>query len=161
MRVLENKRCRQSSRPPFGRIQLQVWSLVRRENPLRSYSFSQVVFALFKQRFPEFSCGDLAAMVESKGRGAVCVSLISENRCKEPFRETAYLHMLRRAEYNVQILSAVDIFVRASQLARIAGIQFTEVMWCRNCGNCDHRNDLGVNTWFSVSSGVDAVSPPA
>ncbi|KAH7728995.1 DNA polymerase [Aphelenchoides avenae] len=112
-RIKAHKKHRQCSRPPFGRIPLQAWSLIRRENPLRSYTFSHAVFALLKQRFPEFTSEDLASMCQSKDFGTV---------------ETAYLHMLRRAELNVQLLSAIDIFVRASQLARIAGIQFTEVL---------------------------------
>lgn len=53
----------------MGRIKLELWRVVRRESPMRSYSFSSMVANLLKRPFPELQLKDLIKLYESNNQG--------------------------------------------------------------------------------------------
>jgi DNA polymerase zeta len=52
----------------IGRIKLELWRVVRRESPMRSYSLSSLVAILLKKPFPELQLHDLMRMNELNGK---------------------------------------------------------------------------------------------
>uniref|UniRef100_A0A914D5P5 DNA polymerase n=1 Tax=Acrobeloides nanus TaxID=290746 RepID=A0A914D5P5_9BILA len=98
---------------PTGRILFETWKVVRRENPLRSYDFSNVMLEVMKKRFPYFTQKYIEELISMKDPSAAVVVL---------------QHYLKKTSMYTQILCSIDIFKRASQMARVYGIQFNEVL---------------------------------
>ncbi|KAI1720058.1 DNA polymerase family B domain-containing protein [Ditylenchus destructor] len=100
-------------RPPHGRIMLEAWSIIRREVPLRCYRFASVVKTILKKNFPELSVSLINHMLMSDEAGV---------------RTSLLRHFMQKCELNIDLLSTIDVFIRTSQMARVYGIQFTEVL---------------------------------
>uniref|UniRef100_A0A914P1V7 DNA-directed DNA polymerase family B exonuclease domain-containing protein n=1 Tax=Panagrolaimus davidi TaxID=227884 RepID=A0A914P1V7_9BILA len=108
-----DKEIRKSLDDIRGRIFLNVWKIVRREQPMRHYRLSAVVHEILGKRFADMS----QFFIEK---------LLVDN---DPNLNSVVLrHFFRKASLNIQILSALDIFIRTSQMALVYGIQFTEVL---------------------------------
>uniref|UniRef100_A0A915CSK1 DNA polymerase n=1 Tax=Ditylenchus dipsaci TaxID=166011 RepID=A0A915CSK1_9BILA len=112
-RVTQGLKTKQSSRAPYGRIQLEVWSVACREVALRSYTFSSLVQALLNKRFPSLSSVYIKKAINANVPGA---------------RLTIFRHFLTKTKLNIDVFVNLGVFVRTSQMARVYGIQFTEVL---------------------------------
>ncbi|XP_025828919.1 DNA polymerase zeta catalytic subunit isoform X1 [Agrilus planipennis] len=96
-----------------GRIVLDVWRLLRHEIALQSYSFENVLYHVMHRRVPKFCYKDLTFWWEHKS------SL---------FYKRTIDHYLYRVRGMLDILEQLDIVGRTSELARLFGIQFYEVL---------------------------------
>lgn len=96
-----------------GRIILNVWRLMRHEAALTSYSLSSVAFHILHVRLPKYSFSQLACWFDDD-------STASRSRVLE-----FYLH---RCHYTMQLLRRLDLVARTSEMARLFGLQFYEVL---------------------------------
>uniref|UniRef100_A0A7E4W7G4 DNA polymerase n=1 Tax=Panagrellus redivivus TaxID=6233 RepID=A0A7E4W7G4_PANRE len=96
-----------------GRILLNVWDIVRSDHPMRHYRLSAVVSSILRRRFADVSQKWIETVLSQDD--ASLNSMILR-------------HFHRKADISVQILVALDIFIKTSQMARVYGIQFTEVL---------------------------------
>ncbi|KAI6198450.1 DNA polymerase [Aphelenchoides besseyi] len=96
-----------------GRIKLEVWQLIRHENPLRCYDFGFVVTEILDRTYPQLYVDDLMRLTNQKdpvGR------IIAAN------------HTMEKSRNNLRLLNKLGVFVRTSQMAQLYGIQYTEVL---------------------------------
>lgn len=96
-----------------GRIVLDLWRLMRHEIALQSYTFENVVYHILHQRVPQYSFKQLSHWWEHKNPLHRCV--------------TADYYMFRVKSVSL-ILNQLDFIGRTSELARLFGIQFFEVL---------------------------------
>ncbi|CAD5223802.1 unnamed protein product [Bursaphelenchus okinawaensis] len=96
-----------------GRIMLEVWRIVRRDHPLRSYSYSYVVSEVLDVPVMEIGHEQFTDLADSEDSDSRLLLV-----------ELA----LKKAKYNIRILEELDIFVKTCQMARVYGIQFSEVL---------------------------------
>ncbi|CAD5215905.1 unnamed protein product [Bursaphelenchus xylophilus] len=96
-----------------GRIKLEVWKTARRDSPMRSYEFGYVVGQVLDLPFMEL---DFEMLKELSNSTNPDCKLLLVDIC------------MKRAQYDIQILEKLDIFVKTSQMARVYGIQFIEVL---------------------------------
>jgi DNA polymerase zeta len=94
-----------------GRILLDVWRLLRHEIALQSYSFESIVYHLLHKRIALYSFKDLTTWWNNP-----------------LFRHRTLSHYLFRVRGVLQILEQLDLVGRTSELARLFGIQFYEVL---------------------------------
>lgn len=94
-----------------GRILLNIWRLLRHEIALQSYSFENITYHLLHKRIPVFSFMNLT------------------NFWNNPlFRNRTISHYSFRVSTVLEILEKLDLIGRTSELARLFGIQFYEVL---------------------------------
>ena len=96
-----------------GRIILNAWRMMRHEAALSSYTLPSVAFHILHVRLPDFSFAQLARWFDDS-------SVSGRSRVLE-----FYLH---RCHYTMQILRRLDLIARTSELARLFGLQFFEVL---------------------------------
>ena len=97
-----------------GRILLNVWRVMRSEiSTLTSFTFENVCYEVLKERLPYFSYSTLTQWWNT-------TSNCSRWRVVE--------YYANRARYNVILLNQLDIIGKTSEMARLFGIQFLEVM---------------------------------
>ncbi|XP_022248567.1 DNA polymerase zeta catalytic subunit-like isoform X1 [Limulus polyphemus] len=96
-----------------GRVILNLWRLIRKEVILNIYTFENVYYHVLHQRVP----------------------LYSRRTLSDWFSEVNYLNKWRVIEYfiirvqgNLQLLEKLDIIGKTSELARVFGIQFYDVL---------------------------------
>ena len=94
-----------------GRILLNIWRLMRSELTLTQYSFENVMHKIFKKRLPKFSHQTLTKFW-----------------CSNHTRWMVVDYFFQRVVGNVKILDKLDIIGRTSELAKLFGIQFLEVL---------------------------------
>ncbi|RZB70336.1 DNA polymerase zeta catalytic subunit [Asbolus verrucosus] len=94
-----------------GRIVLDVWRLLRHEIALQSYTFENIVYHILHQRIPLYSFKDLSSWWNSSLHRHRTISYYSF-----------------RAEGSLKIMEQLDLIGRTSELARLFGIQFFEVL---------------------------------
>ncbi|KAF8795397.1 DNA polymerase zeta catalytic subunit like protein [Argiope bruennichi] len=93
-----------------GRIVLNVWRLMRKEITLNVYTFENVYYHVLHKRTPKYSFHDL-----------------SQWYCGHQ-KETIVRYYVIRILGTIQILDKLDLIRRTSELARLFGIQFYEVL---------------------------------
>ncbi|XP_055679121.1 DNA polymerase zeta catalytic subunit [Lutzomyia longipalpis] len=94
-----------------GRIVLDVWRLMREEIALTSYTFESVAYHILHRRYPKRSYRELTKLWNSpKSRWIVLE------------------YFLLRARGTLEILDQLDLIGRTSELAKLFGIQFFEVL---------------------------------
>ncbi|XP_076372348.1 DNA polymerase zeta catalytic subunit isoform X2 [Tachypleus tridentatus] len=96
-----------------GRVILNLWRLIRKEITVNIYTFENVYYHVLHQRVP----------------------LYSRRTLSDWFSEVNYLNKWRVIEYfiirvqgNLQLLEKLDIIGKTSELARVFGIQFYDVL---------------------------------
>lgn len=98
---------------PRGRILINVWRTIRSEIALRSYTKSNVVQKVLNRRFPEYSHKVLTEWILSKDKRLI---------------DLVIRHQSMSARLNLRIMCQLDLFTRVSEMARVYGIQFAEVL---------------------------------
>ncbi|KAE9549389.1 hypothetical protein FO519_007397 [Halicephalobus sp. NKZ332] len=96
-----------------GRLLINVWKTLRKERPMRCYRMSSVVSEVLNRRFPEFSQFWIEKTI---------------HRNNPDLNSVIFRHFLRMTNLDIQILVALDVFIKNSQMARVYGIQFEEVL---------------------------------
>lgn len=95
----------------LGRILLSVWRILRKEVTLNIYTFENTYYHVMHRRVPLYS-----------------FRLLSEWFNKDLFRWRTVEHYALRARGNLELLDELNVFGKTSQMARIFGIQFLEVL---------------------------------
>lgn len=94
-----------------GRIYLDVWRLMRSEIALTSYTFENTMYHILHRRYPVYSFRDLTRL------------------WKKPITQWIVLdYYLKRTQGTLELLNQLDIIGRTSELAKLFGIQFYEVL---------------------------------
>lgn len=96
-----------------GRIVLDMWRLMRHEVALQSYTFENIVYHILHKRVPVYSFKDLSFWWEHKS----CL-----------YRHKTVDFYLLRIKSIVMLIEQLDLIGRTSELARLFGIQFFEVL---------------------------------
>ena len=96
-----------------GRILLNLWRICKHELTVNSYTFENIAFVTLHQRFTQFS-NDLLTKWYS--------IFPSRNR----WRPLQYY--LLRAQANIRIIESLDVIGRTSELSRLFGIGFNDVI---------------------------------
>lgn len=96
-----------------GRIVLNLWRLMRHEAALMTYSFENVAYHILHQRIPLYSFGTLTRWFDM-GAGA--------------YRWRTLEHYVTRVRGSLELINRLDLIGRTSELARLFGIQFYEVL---------------------------------
>ncbi|XP_044728775.1 uncharacterized protein LOC123292259 [Chrysoperla carnea] len=94
-----------------GRLFLEIWRLMRHEINLYSYSFENIYFHILHERIPKHSFRNLSTWFESTRNRYITVQ-----------------YYLKRVTGVLSILDQLDFIGRTSELARLFGIQFYEVL---------------------------------
>lgn len=94
----------------IGRIVLCVWRLMRKEVTLNVYSFENVYYHVLHKRTPLYSFQDLTSWFLGSQK------------------EKVIRYYVIRVQGCIQFLEKLDIINRTSELARLFGIQFYEVL---------------------------------
>ncbi|CAB3236740.1 unnamed protein product [Arctia plantaginis] len=97
----------------IGRIMLNVWRLFRHEMALSSYSFENCMYEVLKERVPKYSYSQLAAWWHDESR---------------ILRWIPVEYYLTKLSGTVRMLDKLDIINRTSELARLFGLQWWEVL---------------------------------
>ncbi|CAG0884565.1 unnamed protein product [Cyprideis torosa] len=97
--------------PLEGRIVINLWRQMRKEANLMSYSFESMAFHVLHKRIPKFTPEQLSTWWSSH---------------LQRWRTAEYLSL--RAKGNLDLLEKLDFVGRTSELARLFGIQFFEVL---------------------------------
>ncbi|XP_059056759.1 DNA polymerase zeta catalytic subunit isoform X1 [Achroia grisella] len=97
----------------IGRITFNVWRLFRHELALSSYSFENCMYQVLNERVPEFSFAQLAAWWNEESR---------------ILRWITVEYYMTRLSGTVRMLEKLDIINRTSELARLFGLQWWEVL---------------------------------
>uniref|UniRef100_A0A2H8TGZ7 DNA polymerase n=1 Tax=Melanaphis sacchari TaxID=742174 RepID=A0A2H8TGZ7_9HEMI len=96
-----------------GRIVLDVWRLLRHELSVQSYTFENMVYLILHQRVPSYSYQTLSFWWDHN-------TLL--------YRWLTIDYYLFKVESTINILQQLDIIGRTSELAKLFGIQFYEVL---------------------------------
>jgi DNA polymerase zeta len=92
-----------------GRIIINLWRIIRKEINLRNYNYQNVIFNLLNVRIHEFSHETLTKYLFSKNPSEFSI---------------AYKYNKRKTEYNLHLLTNLDIINRTAERARVYGIDF-------------------------------------
>lgn len=96
-----------------GRIVLDMWRLMRHEIALQSYTFENIVYHVLHKRVPFYSHKDLTFWWEHKS----CL-----------YRHKTLDFYFLRVKSIIMLIEQLDLIGRTSELARLFGIQFFEVL---------------------------------
>ncbi|KAG5883182.1 hypothetical protein JTB14_018199 [Gonioctena quinquepunctata] len=96
-----------------GRIVLDVWRLMRHEIALQSYTFESIVFHILHKRVPYYSFRELSFWWDHRSN---------------LYRHRTVLYYLTRGMAVLELFDKLDFLGRTSELARLFGIQFYEVL---------------------------------
>ena len=102
-----------------GRIVLNLWRIMKWELPLRSFTFETVYFEVMKKRVPRFIYEDLTKWCNPYADN-------SNSGTKQWYK--TFDHLLTRCQGNLQILSKLNLITRTSEMSRLFGILFFEVL---------------------------------
>ncbi|XP_015910939.2 uncharacterized protein [Parasteatoda tepidariorum] len=93
-----------------GRIVLNVWRIMRKEINLNTYSFENVYFHALHRRTPRYTFDDLTCWYRGMKKSFVA------------------RYYVTRVIGTIQLLEKFDVVRRTSELARLFGIQFYDVL---------------------------------
>ncbi|XP_074603452.1 DNA polymerase zeta catalytic subunit isoform X3 [Brevipalpus obovatus] len=96
-----------------GRIVLNLWRIIRKEIKLNIYTYENVHFHVLHQRVPAYSYQNLCGWFDSPNN-------LNRWRVLE--------HYLLRVEGCLKIIDKLNIIAQTSELARLFGIQFYDVL---------------------------------
>lgn len=96
-----------------GRIILDFWRLLRHEVALQSYTFENIVYQILQKRVPVYSFKNLTFWWD---------------HASNLFRHRTIEHYIYRVEAIIKLMDQLDLIGRTSELARLFGIQFYEVL---------------------------------
>ena len=105
-----------------GRLVLNLWRLMRSEVALYDYKFESVAYHLLHQRHPHYSPKTLTLWFDQPK------SVLTTRYHHSHTRARVIKYMMCRVLGNLQLISQQDIIGRTSELARLFGIQFYEVL---------------------------------
>ncbi|AOW03215.1 hypothetical protein B0I72DRAFT_137686 [Yarrowia lipolytica] len=94
-----------------GRHVLNLWRMIRGEVSLLKYTLENVVFHVLHERIPFYTHDTLTEM---------CVGSLSDRKLLVEYKCT-------RSNYNLQLLSTLEIVSRTAEQARVVGIDFSSV----------------------------------
>ncbi|KAL1488019.1 hypothetical protein ABEB36_015394 [Hypothenemus hampei] len=94
-----------------GRVVLNVWRIMRHEASLQSYTLESVSYHLLHKRVPNYDFKTLTYWWESS---------LNVNR--------TIRYYLQRVDLQLELFDKLDFINRTSELARVFGIQFYEVL---------------------------------
>ncbi|KAL4711723.1 hypothetical protein ACJJTC_003490 [Scirpophaga incertulas] len=97
----------------IGRVTFNVWRLFRHELALSSYSFENCMYEILKERVPKYSHSQLTEWWNNESR---------------IFRWIPVEYYMTKLKGTVRMLEKLDIINRTSELARIFGLQWWEVL---------------------------------
>ncbi|KAJ2952055.1 hypothetical protein O0L34_g4319 [Tuta absoluta] len=97
----------------IGRIMFNVWRLFRHELALSSYSFENCMYEILKERVPKYTHTQLYEWWSHESR---------------TMRWIAVEYYLTKISGTVRMLEKLDIINRTSELARLFGLQWWEVL---------------------------------
>ncbi|XP_050343586.1 DNA polymerase zeta catalytic subunit [Nymphalis io] len=97
----------------IGRITFNVWRLFRFELALSSYSFENCMYAILNERVPKYSYSQLAEWWKDESR---------------ILRWIPVEYYLTKLNGTVRMLEKLDMINRTSELARLFGLQWWEVL---------------------------------
>ncbi|XP_068631167.1 DNA polymerase zeta catalytic subunit isoform X2 [Battus philenor] len=97
----------------IGRITFNVWRLFRHELALSSYSFENCMFVILNERVPTYSYAQLAEWWNDESR---------------LLRWIPVEYYLTKLSGTVKMLEKLDMINRTSELARLFGLQWWEVL---------------------------------
>ncbi|XP_038222862.1 DNA polymerase zeta catalytic subunit [Zerene cesonia] len=97
----------------IGRITFNVWRLFRYELALSSYSFENCMYQILKERVPKYSYSQLSEWWNHESR---------------MLRWIPVEYYLTRLSGTVRMLEKLDMINRTSELARLFGLQWWEVL---------------------------------
>lgn len=116
-RIKENQRMNnegiQGELRIVGRILLDVWRLMRHEISLQSYTFESIMYHILHQRVPVHSFKDLSFWWDHRSH---------------IYRHRTANHYFFRVDHILELFDKLDLIGRTSELARLFGIQFYEVL---------------------------------
>ncbi|XP_074033298.1 DNA polymerase zeta catalytic subunit isoform X2 [Leptinotarsa decemlineata] len=96
-----------------GRIVLDVWRLMRHEISLQSYTFESIMFHILHKREPYYSFRDLSFWWDHRSN---------------LYRYRTVKYYITRVTAIIDLFDKLDFIGRTSELARLFGIQFFEVL---------------------------------
>ncbi|CAG9858268.1 unnamed protein product [Phyllotreta striolata] len=96
-----------------GRILLNVWRLMRHEIALQSYTFESVVYHILHKRVPLYSFKSLSFWWDHR---------------THLYRHKTVKYYITRVETVLELFDKLDFLGRTSELARLFGILFFEVL---------------------------------
>ncbi|KAL3277041.1 hypothetical protein HHI36_012402 [Cryptolaemus montrouzieri] len=96
-----------------GRVVLDFWRLLRHEIALQSYTLQSTVYEILQQRIPKYSFKDLTTWW---------------NHYTNLYRHRTINYYLNCVRYILKLVDQLDLVGRTSELARLFGIQFYEVL---------------------------------
>lgn len=96
-----------------GRVVLDLWRLLRHEIAIQSYTIQSTVYEILHRRIPKYSFKDLT---------------IWWSHPTSLFRHRTVTYYMTCVRCQLQILERLDFVGRTSELARLFGIQFYEVL---------------------------------
>lgn len=96
-----------------GRVVLNIWRIMRKELTLNIYTFENIYFHVMHQRIPLFAFKTLTEWFDHE---------------TDLYRWRVVEHYVIRACGSVKLLNRLDIIGKTSEMARIFGIQFFEVL---------------------------------
>lgn len=94
-----------------GRILLDVWRLMRSEIALTSYTFENVMYHILHKRCPQHSYQNLTKWFASPSSRWIVIE-----------------YYLERVRGTLKLLDQLDLIGRTSEMAKLIGIQFYEVL---------------------------------
>nr|CAH7768167.1 unnamed protein product [Callosobruchus chinensis] len=97
----------------IGRIILDVWRIMRHEIAIQSYTFESIVYHILQKRVPYYSFKDLTFWWSHKSN---------------LYRHRTASYYLYRVVTILDLFDKLDLIGRTSELARLFGIQFYEVL---------------------------------
>ena len=100
-----------------GRVVLNVWRIMKSELNLRSFDFHVVYQEVLKRRLPVFSYKSLTSWfnpLDTKFDAKMSYKVID--------------HLITRCKGSIEILSKLDLITRTSEMSRLFGILFFEVL---------------------------------
>ncbi|CAH2105361.1 unnamed protein product [Euphydryas editha] len=97
----------------IGRITFDVWRLLRHELALSSYSFENCMYAVLNERVPKYSYSQLAEWWNDESR---------------ILRWIPVEYYLTKLSGTVRMMAKLDMINRTSELARLFGLQWWEVL---------------------------------
>jgi len=117
-----------------GRILLNVWRLLRHEVKLRTYTLENVAWHVLRRRVPHFPAAVLTRWFTSTVHAAALAAGGGESRgepsgCSGSGMARVLEHVLERSRLSLEILDTLDLIGRTSEMARVFGIKFFDVLF--------------------------------